>query len=239
MKNKNINIGKIFLLIGAILLIVGIGLNVYTTMNTSKSNNSQDKEDNKVDNLPKPNDEETKKEVVIPNDMEKVSTSISNNLGKFLLISYTTSDSGVDILKDPSKRLNLIYLMLEQTGDFTQSDDGMYNYASLEFIKHKYEEVYGSTDNFDSDLENGYSLKSTIDSLLGQDFIGWNSTWPIIGVERTYKASSVDYNKDTAIFTINGTYSDNQLGTTTETGKFIITYKDNCLISITLTNDNV
>lgn len=215
---KKINIGVIILIIGFLLYSVGVILYSFNIINTRDTPS--------IDT-----DSKTSDEV----DLDEVGQTITDKLGNFLLYNYDgLKESGIDLLNDSSKRLKLVYSLLELDGNVNTTDDDVpINYVSIDKFKKKYEELFGSLDNYDNDILNGYTHPSNLED----KYIGWVTLEDVVGIVRSYTCTDVSYDKDNYLYTINGAYSDNQLGSETATGTFTIVYKDNYLIGITLEED--
>ena len=228
MESKGKKIGQAIMLLGLLLILAGVAINFYNEMFAPKQ---QEEEETT------PSTEEVVVEA--PTDMEAVSERINTDLKEFLTYYYEpTADSGSDLLASPTKRFQLVCTVLAKDSS-TQKEtaDYEYYYVGEDSFKGKYTEIFGGNDNYDADIATAYTIKDTIDGILGEGNIGWLATYPVVSVERTFTATAATLDEETKVITINGTYSDSQLGAETANGSFVLTYADNYIISLTLTQN--
>lgn len=222
------NPGMYVLLAGLILIFIGVAINFYNEMFAKK------------DVAKEPEETIVRDTVVVPTDMNEVTEQLSKDLGTYIDLYYDPAkDSGKDLLNDAFKRIALINVLLEESGNVehaTNNPDNPFPYVKEEVFKEKYVEVYGSDEKYDSDMSVAYSATEYVKNVLGEDgYIGWLSELKPVSIERILTANDVTYDEDTKLFTITGTYSDTQLGATSGEGTFTVVYADNYIVSMTFT----
>lgn len=225
------NPGMYVLLAGLILIFIGAAINFYNVM-FKETEEPVNNSDNNTGTM-------TEK-FTAPTDLAEVNQKLNADLGTYLKLKYDSStDSGKDLLQTPLKRIELIYILLEESGNVEHANNpgNPFPYVTEEVFKAKYEEVYGSTAQYDTDMSSAYSAGPYVKNVLGEDgYIGWAAEIKEVAVERNVEISSIDYDETTGVVTLTGTYTDSSLGTTQASGLFELTYsKDNYIISLTLT----
>ena len=199
-------------MLGLLLIAIGAGINFYNEMFKD-----EEAEENKTA-------ERRITEVIKPTNMEAVSTRINKDLGHFLLYKYDpNTDSGIDLLSNSRKRLDLVNSVLEVSGNISFEPIVYFPYVSERDYKNEYIKVYGSDDKYTTDMQ-AYNEKPIVDGALGVGYIGWNAIWGDVNIERTLTAKFVDSEENNHLYTISGTYSDTQAGSEVSSGTFIITY---------------
>lgn len=217
----------VLVMLGLLLIIIGAGINFYNTMFQPEEETQPDTSERRIF------------EPVVPTDMNALSTKINMELGHFLLYKYNPLiDSGLDLLSDSRKRLDLVNSILEKSGNVSWNEGAIYfPYVSENDYRNKYIEIYGSDANYDIDMQ-AYNEKEIVDNALGVGFVGWNALWGDATIERTLEAHFVDYDRTLNIYTISGVYKDTQAGVEVSNGTFLINYSSNntgyYLINITL-----
>ena len=210
------NVGKILMLIALLLIAVGVGINFYQTMFA------------KEEVVPEENVEEESTEI----NIDDYTTRINEQLSNFIMYYYNeTTDNGVDLLTDSTKRLALINLMLEQNGTAQDSEGNTFKYVPEDTYREQYITLYGNDSNYTIDMQT-YAVKDVVDQALGAGYIGWDPNRTPLTTSKTFTATG--QNNDNGTITISGVYQDTELSTETTTGQFVITYQNEFLVSIVL-----
>ena len=210
------NVGKILMLIALLLIAVGVGINFYQTMFA------------KEEVVPEENVEEESTEI----NLDDYTTRINEQLSNFIMYYYNeTTDNGVDLLTDSTKRLALINLMLEQNGTAQDSEGNTFKYVPEDTYREQYITLYGNDSNYTIDMQT-YAVKDVVDQALGAGYIGWDPNRTPLTTSKTFTATG--QNNDNGTITISGVYQDTELSTETTTGQFVITYQNEFLVSIVL-----
>ncbi|MBR6113268.1 MAG: hypothetical protein IKP79_02020 [Bacilli bacterium] len=210
------NVGKILMLIALLLIAVGVGINFYQTMFA------------KEEVVPEENVEEESTEI----NLDDYTTRINEQLSNFIMYYYNeTTDNGVDLLTDSTKRLALLNLILEQNGTAQDSEGNTFKYVPEDTYREQYITLYGNDSNYTIDMQT-YAVKDVVDQALGEGYIGWDPNRTPSTTSKTFTATG--QNNDNGTITISGVYQDTELSTETTTGQFIITYQNDFLVSIVL-----
>ena len=223
---KDSPIGTLLLFVGLGFIFVGTAINFYNQMFQPEENNTTNEE--AAASTSTPDD--------VPTDLTALSETLNRDLGVYLAGSVTASENGTDVMTLPAKRLALVNIVLENQKKSTVSNN--ITYVTEDVYTAAYMEVFGSSDQLQNDLTTAYVDKANVDKVIGVGNIGWTSM-ATVGLVRTLTATSAIYDNDNAIYVIDGTYADNQLGAAAGSGTFTITYGDNngtkYLVGITLT----
>ena len=210
------NVGKVLMLIALLLIAVGVGINFYQTMFA------------KEEVVPEENVEEESTEI----NLDDYTTRINEQLSNFIMYYYNeTTDNGVDLLTDSTKRLALVNLMLEQNGTAQDSEGNTFKYVPEDTYREQYITLYGNDSNYTIDMQT-YAVKDVVDQALGAGYIGWDPNRTPLTTSKTFTATG--QNNDNGTITISGVYQDTELSAETATGQFIITYQNDFLVSIVL-----
>lgn len=209
-------VSTVLVLLGLFFILIGLAINFYNVMFKEE---------------PAPKEEVQGGKMVtsnVPTNMLAVSDRINTDLGHFLLYRYDpNTDSGVDLLSDSRKRLDLVNSVLEKSGNILWSEGTIhFPYVSEKDYRDQYIKIYGSDQNYSLDMQ-AYSQKQVVDNVLGTGYVGWDSTWGDVNIDRVLEANFVDYDKTLDIYTISGTYMDKQGDTEVSSGTFIINYAKN------------
>ena len=212
-------VGKVLMLIALLLIAVGVGINFYQTMFAKPEESTPE------DTV----EEETTTEV----SLDDYTTRINEQLSNFIMYYYNeTTDNGVDLLTDSTKRLALVNLLLEQNGTALDSEGNAFKYVPEDTYKEQYITLYGSDSNYTVDMQT-YAVKDVVDQALGAGYIGWNPNRTPLTTSKTFTATG--QNNDNGNLVVSGVYQDTELSTETATGQFVITYQNDFLVSIVLT----
>ena len=211
-------VGKILMLIALLLIAVGVGINFYQTMFATPKESTEEEIV----------EEETTTEV----SLDDYTTTINEQLSNFIMYYYNeTTDNGVDLLTDSTKRLALVNLMLEQNATALDSEGNAFKYVPEDTYRSQYINLYGSDSNYTVDMQT-YAVKDLVDQALGEGYIGWDPNRTPLTTAKTFTATGQNSDNDNLI--ISGVYQDTELSTETTTGQFSITYQNDYLVSIVL-----
>lgn len=226
---KDSPIGTILLFVGLAFIFVGTAINFYNQMFG---------DDTGGETVEQVSEDQSSTFDSVPTDMAEVSDQLNRDLGIYLAGSVTVNENNMDVLSFPAKRLALVNVVLEAQGKSSVNNN--ITYVTKEVYADAYAEVFGTTDQMESDLGVAYTDKANVDAVLGEGYIGWTSM-SAVGLTRTLAANSVTHDDASGAYVIEGTYSDTQLGAAAGTGTFLITYGNNgtsnYIISITLVAD--
>ncbi|MBQ8131823.1 MAG: hypothetical protein IJ193_04970 [Bacilli bacterium] len=221
---KDSPIGTTLLFVGLAFIFVGTAINAYNQMFGNKTS-SESTEEVSEDST-----------ASVPTDMNAVSEQLNKDLAVYLAGAVGATEHDTDVLSIPAKRLALVNVVLENQGKSAVSNN--ITYVTSDVYAAAYEEVFGSTDQLESDLSTAYTDKANVDAVLGEGNVGWTSM-TAVGLERTLTAASVTADEENGVNVIEGTYTDTQLGAAAGSGTFTITYGNNgsadYIVSITLT----
>lgn len=219
---KNETKNTVIIVLVTILIILVLALTGYIVYDKVIKKNSTEDTEYKIDNV----------------NLENVTKKLNDNLSTFISYNY---EKGKNILATADTRLLLVDYMLN--GAASTFDDGMtqpFSYVSYSKYEEKYKDIYGSLDNFTSDLSlTKDTIANTEDELIPSNNISWNNTFGDVACNYNLKATGIvkDTVKDSYI--INGSYTTSCVdGENSESGTFAIKYfvKDSNkhLISIVL-----
>ena len=231
MKNESngVLIGLVVFLVAIILGLVGY---IIYDKELILDNENKIEENNK--------ENETNKEEVIeqsvPTNMNLVTSKLDElGLNQYVMHEYWNWNKE-NLLNDSSSRLTLINAYFMKNNLTSSGCDDQCAIISLDTYKAKYEEVYGSLDNFENDTNNSPATVFSISDgnnnwNIPNGYVHWNKVWGASEYVINLQATSVTYDENNKNYVIDGNMMATQWNNDTESfvsfgskGTFKITY---------------
>ena len=176
---KKVSIGIVLLITLLVVLLLGcIGFIVYDKFIKNDINNLQ-----------------TEGKAVSNKEELKNATEEVSKLSNFLSVFFEYDKKGKNLILYPEFRLELVEIMLpnESILTYNESEVQEFPYVKYSIFKQKYTELFGNSDNLDSDISEVMDPVATTDSTyVGKGYVSWNNTY---GVFRTFILTATSIEK--------------------------------------------
>lgn len=227
MENKNNS--KSLIAIIVVLVIIVIGMGIYIAFDKGIIFSSFNNENNISDN------KDIEDDVIVPTDMKTVSEKLNNTFEWFVTrsIALDAQNSGKNLIANKDGRLMLLDGYFMNSGNCNWASDPQAGkqdmpYVTIDAYKAKYQEFYGSLDNFASDISEPsplYYKANTYYSNLSDNLVAWNGTWGTVGISYSFEATNVTFDKVANNYVITGNLIEHNKAV--NHGTFKIVYVDN------------
>lgn len=227
------------------VIIVGLGaFAAYKALNPAeKETDYSDDNKNNGNDTENKDDEGNNNNTGNNNNISAIESRIFANIPilEGFILYRGFENKGQNVLSSANNRLELInYYFMKNEVSRTSEEDMVQASPYVKFAEYKakYNEVYGSNYNFDTDIANVgttiYNNCSSYNSLKNGNYVCWNGTWGITGCElkMTYKNKTISNNVYTLVESYKLTCQDGSVETGTVEIQYNITNNKDTLKSI-------